>query len=182
MVFNCRWAYVKEANPLENLDWPDFPESLELKAEAQRYVRAFMTAVQPIIPQMEDGDEHTLRACSLLLILPLPPGELVRRESVPLSLSNMADPDWIKMVRDLALRMSTLPQGFSVSDQQVSSLLKKLERATGLPPCRGCHHPWRVCIVRSICCADAMLVSVTAEVMLSQWASLCRPPVPMISQ
>ena len=105
-----------------------------------------MTAVQPIIPQMEEGDEHTLRACSLLLIPPPPPGELVRRESIPLSLADMAGPDWIKMVRDLASRMSTLPTGFCVSEQQISSLLKKLERATRMPPCRGCHHPRRVCI------------------------------------
>ena len=55
-----------------------------------------MKAVQKVIPQMQDGDEHTLRACSLLLIPPPPPGEQVRRESVPLSLADMADPDWIK--------------------------------------------------------------------------------------
>ena len=146
MVINCRWAYVKEANPLDNLDWHDFPEPLESKAEARKYVRAFMSAVQPVIPQMEEGDEHTLRACSLLLILPPPPGELVRRESIPLSLADMAGPDWIKMVRDLASKMSTLLTGFCVSEQQVSSLLKKLERATGVPSCRGCHHPRRVCI------------------------------------
>ena len=96
-------------------------------------------------PRWEKEDEHTLRACSLLLIPPPPPGELVRRESIPLSLADMAGPDWIKMVRDLASRMSTLPTGFCVSEQQVSSLLKKLERATGVPACRGCHYPRRVC-------------------------------------
>ena len=147
MIINCRWAYVKEDNPLDNLEWHDFPEPLESKAEARRYVRAFMSAVQPVIPQMEEGDEHTLRACSLLLIPPPPPGELARRESIPLSLADMAGPDWIKMVRDLASKMSTLPTGFCVSEQQVSSLLKKLERATGIPPCQGCYLPRRgVCI------------------------------------
>ena len=146
MVINCTWAYVKEANPQDNFEWHDFPEPLESKTEAKRYVQAFMSTVQPVIPQMEEGDEHTLRACSLLLIPPPPPGELVRRESIPLSLADMAGPDWIKMVRDLASRMSTLPTGFCVSEQQVSSLLKKLERATGVPPCRGCHYPRSVCI------------------------------------
>ena len=146
MTINCRWVYVKEANPLDSLDWQDFPEPLESKAEAKKYVRAFMSAVQPVIPQMEEGDEHTLRACSLLLIPPPPPGELARRMSILLSLADMAGPDWIKMVRDLASRMSTLPTGFCVSEQQVSSLLKKLERATGIPPCRGCYHPRRVCV------------------------------------
>ena len=146
MTVNCRWAYIKEANPLDHLEWQDFPEPLESKAEARRYVRAFMSAVQPVIPQMEEGDEHTLRACSLLLIPPPPPGEMARRMSIPLSLADLAGPDWIKMIRDLASRMSTLPAGFSVSEQQVASLLKKLERATGMPPCRGCYHPRRVCI------------------------------------
>ena len=146
MTVNCRWAYVKEANPLEHLEWQDFPEPLESKAEAKKYVRAFMSAVQPVIPQMEEGDEHTLRACSLLLIPPPPPGEMARRMSIPLSLADLAGPDWIKMIRDLASRMSTLPAGFCVSEQQVTSLLKKLERATGMPPCLGCYHPRRVCV------------------------------------
>ena len=105
-----------------------------------------MNTVQWVIPQMQDGDEDTLRACSILLIPPLPPGELVRRESIPLSLADMADLDWVKMVRDLASRMTTLPHGFCISDQQVASLLTKLERATGIPSCRDCCHPQKVCM------------------------------------
>ena len=127
----------------------DFPEPLEQKSEARRYTRAFTNAVQPVVIDMSEGDEHVLRACSLLLIPPPPPGVKYRVKSVPMSLTEMAAPDWGKMVQDLASHMEALPLGFSVTEEQMASLLAKLEWATGHPSCRTCKHPQRRCLCAS---------------------------------
>ena len=105
-----------------------------------------MSSVQPVITQITDGEEHTLQACSLLLIPPPPPGARVQIRSIPMNLINLAAPDWAKVVQDLASHMMTLPIGFSVSDATVASLLKHLERATGQPACKDCHYPKKRCL------------------------------------
>ena len=124
---NCRWAYVKEANPDEDLEFPDFPESLEMKAEARKYTGAFASAVQPVIINMNDVDEHVLRGMFSPLDTPPPPGTKYRVKSMPMSLAEIATPEWTKLVQDLASRMEALPRGFSITEQQMSSLLAKLE-------------------------------------------------------
>ena len=90
-----------------------------------------------------------LRACSLLLIPPPPPGVKYRVKSIPMSLAEIAAPDWTKLVQDLASHMEALPMGFCVTEQQMSSLLAKLERATGHPSCSTCQYPRRRCLCAS---------------------------------
>ena len=90
-----------------------------------------------------------LCACSLLLIPPPPPGVKYRVKSIPMSLAEIAAPEWIKMVQDLASHMEALPTGFSVTEQQMSSLLAKLEQATGHPSCSTCQYPRRRCLCAS---------------------------------
>ena len=60
-----------------------------------------------------------------------------------------AAPEWIKMVQDLASQMEALPLGFSVTERQMSSLLAKLEQATGHPSCDTCRYPRRRCVCAS---------------------------------
>ena len=98
-----------------------------MKAEARKYVRAFTSTVQPVIFNMSDGDKHVLCACSLLLISPPPPGTKYRAKGMPISLAEIATLEWINLVQDLASQMEVLPMGFSVTEQQMSSLLAKLE-------------------------------------------------------
>ena len=136
-------------NSEENLEYTDFPEPLELKTEARRYIRAFTSAVQPVIVDINDGDEHILWACSLLLIPPPPPGVKHWVKSMPMSLAEIATLEWIKMVQDLASHMEALPTGFCVTEQQMASLLAKLERATGHPSCSTCRYPRRRCLCAS---------------------------------
>ena len=76
-----------------------FSGALEMKTEARKYVTAFTNAVQPVIMQMSDGEEHVPRACSLLLILPPPPGAKFWIKSVPMSLAEIAMSEWIKWYR-----------------------------------------------------------------------------------
>ena len=98
---------------------------------------------------MSDGDEHVLRACSLLLIPPPPPGTKYHIKSMPMALAEKAIPEWTKLVQDLASQMEALPMGFSITEQQMSSLLAKLERATGHPSCDTCRYPRRRCVCAS---------------------------------
>ena len=98
---------------------------------------------------MGDGDEHILRACSLLLIPPPPPGVKHRVKSIPMSLAEIAMSEWTKTVQDLASQMVVLPHGFSVTEQQMSSLLAKLERATGHPSCDIYRYPRGRCVCAS---------------------------------
>ena len=89
------------------------------------------------------------QACSLLLIPPPPPGAKFRVKSTPMSLAEIATPDWTKMVQDLASHMLALPRGFSMTEQQMTSLLAKLEQATGHPSCDTCHYPRGRCVCAS---------------------------------
>ena len=98
---------------------------------------------------MNDGDEHILWACSLLLIPPPPSGAKYRVKSTPMSLAEIPTPEWTKIVQDLASQMVALPSGFSVTEQQMTSLLARLEWATGQPPCNTCHHLKRRCLCAS---------------------------------
>ena len=57
------------------MNWEkDFPSALEDQAEAKKYVSAFHSALNPMLRELVDGDEHIMRAYSLLAILPPPPG------------------------------------------------------------------------------------------------------------
>ena len=98
---------------------------------------------------MNDGDEHILQACSLLLIPLPPPGAKYRVKSTPMSLAEIPTLEWIKIVQDLASQMVALPLGFSITEQQMISLLAKLEQATGHPWCDTCCYPRRRCLCAS---------------------------------
>ena len=46
----------------------DFSSALEDQAEAKKYVSAFHSALNPMLRELVDRDEHIMRACSLLAI------------------------------------------------------------------------------------------------------------------
>ena len=129
------------------MNWgKDFPSTLEDHAEAKKYVSAFYYALNPVLKELSDGDEHIMRACSLLAILPTPPGTPVRQLEIPMDLMTMRLPNWVDSVRDLATGMVMLPPTFLVSGKVVqSSVLPKLERVAGVKSCRFCLHPHTVC-------------------------------------
>ena len=96
--------------------------------------------------ELSDGDEHIMRACSLLAILPPPPRTPVRQLEIPRDLTTIRLPNWVNSVRDLATGMVMLPPTFLVSGKVVqSSVLPKLERVAGVKSCRFCLHPHTVC-------------------------------------
>ena len=124
----------------------DFPSALEDQEEVKKYISAFHSALNPVLRELVDGDEHIMRACSLLAILPLPPGTSLRHLEIPMDLTAMRLPDWVNKIRDLATGMVMLPPTFVVTGMVIqSSVLPKLKRVSGVKACRFCLHPHTVC-------------------------------------
>ena len=87
-----------------------------------------------------------MRVCSLLVILPPPPGTPTRYLEIPMDLNTMRLPNWVNNVQDLATRMVMLPPTFLLTGKVIqSSVLPKLERVAGVKSCRFCLHPHMVC-------------------------------------
>ena len=102
--------------------------------------------LNPVLRELVDGDEHIMRACSLLAIPPPPPGTSLRHLEIPMDLTAMRLPDWVNKIRDLATGIVMLPPTFMVTGMVIqSSVLPKLERVSGVKACRFCLHPHTVC-------------------------------------
>ena len=124
----------------------DFPSALEDPAEANNYVSAFLYALSPLLKEVSDGDEHVMRACSLLAIPPPSPGTLSRHLEIPMDLNTMRLPDWVNNVWDLATGLVMLLPTFLVMGKVIqSSILPKFERVAGVKSYRFCLHPHTVC-------------------------------------
>ena len=78
----------------------DFPSALEDSMEAKKYASAFHSALSPMIEELVEGDEHIMRACSLLAIPPPPPGTSLRHVEIPMDLTAMSLPEWIDKIQD----------------------------------------------------------------------------------
>ena len=106
----------------------DFPSALEDQVEAKKYVSTFHSALNPVLRELVDGDEHIMRACSLLAIPPPPPGTSLRHLEIPMALTAMRLPDWVNKIQDLATGMVMLPPTFVVTGMVIqSSVLPKVE-------------------------------------------------------
>ena len=124
----------------------DFPSALEDCGEVRKYASTFHSALNPVIKELVEGDEHIMRACSLLVIPPPPPGVSPRHVEIPMDLTAMRLSEWINKIQDLATGMVMLPPTFMVSGKVVqSSVLPKLKRVSGVTACKFCHHPHTVC-------------------------------------
>ena len=136
---------LHENNSYGKTNWDkDIPSALEDQAEMKKYISTFHSALNPMLRELVDGDEHIMmRACSLLAIPPPPPGTLFTHVEIPMDFTAMRLPDWIQ---DLATGMVLLPPTFMVTEMVIqSSLLPKLERVSGVKACRFCLHPHQVC-------------------------------------
>ena len=124
----------------------DFPSTLEDQVEAKKYVSAFYYALNPLLKELSDRNEHIMRVCSLLVIPPPLPGTPLRHLEIPIDLTAMRLPNWVNYVPDLATGLVMLPPTFLVTGKVIqSSILPKLERVAGVKSCRFCLHPHTVC-------------------------------------
>ena len=174
------------------MNWgKDFPSTLEDQGEVKKYVSAFYFALNPLLKELSDRDEHIMRACSLLAILPPLPRTPLRHLEIPMDLATMRLPDWVNYVWDLATGMVMLPPTFLVTGKVIqSSVLPKLERVAGVKSCRFCLHPDTVCGCSQISAWShtstrqtlAMVTTARSHESTSVSASITRPPPGLLPQ
>ena len=124
--------------------WVSFLRALEGRAGARKYVSAYWAPIQE--PRLNPQWEHALRACSLLAIPPLPPGQ----EALPgIGLDDLSQVNlsaWAETVQDVAAGMLALPSDMhSTLFLGVLSLLTHLESAARVPFCHLCYLPGASC-------------------------------------
>ena len=169
----------------------DFPSALEDQAEAKKYISTFHSALSPMLRELVDGDEHIMRACSLLAIPPPPPGTSLRHLEILMDLTAMRLPDWVNKMRDLATGMVMLPPTFVVTGMVIqSSVLPKLKRVSGVKACRFCLHPHTVCGCSQVASwshtstrqTPAMATTARSHDTTSMSASIACPPPCLLPQ
>ena len=87
--------------------WESFPRALERRTGARRYVGAFRAPFQDL--RLTPPQEHALRVCSLLAILPPPPGQEALPGGVPEDLSQDNLSTWADTVQDVGGRDDSPP-------------------------------------------------------------------------
>ena len=121
-----------------------FPRSLEGRSGAKSYVAAYWAPFQE--PRLNSQQEHALRACSLLAIPPLPPGQEALPGGVSDDLSQVNLSTWAETVQDVAAGMlALLPEMHSTLFPGVLDLLVHLESASQVPFCHHCYLPGASC-------------------------------------
>ena len=84
---------------------------------------------------------YALRACSLLVIPPLPPGKAAPQGGFPADLMEINLSDWASLVQDVAAGLQALPPGLSnCLDPKVVTLLQQLEVVTQVRFCCLCYY------------------------------------------
>ena len=125
--------------------WESFPHVLESMEGARRYISAFRAPLKEL-STLSPAQIHTLRACSLLVIPPLPE-RVPPQGGFPTDLSELNLSSWAALVQDVAAGLQALPPnlGRDMSLPAVS-LLQLLETSMGLGFCRYCYHVGSKCI------------------------------------
>ena len=84
---------------------------------------------------------YALRACSLLVILPPPPGRAAPQGGFPTDLVEINLSDWASLVQDVAAGLQALlPRLSNCLDPEVMTLLQRLEAVTQVRLCHLCYY------------------------------------------
>ena len=112
---------------------------------ARRYISAFRAPLKELCT-LSLVQIHTLRACSLLVIPPLP-DRVPPPGGFPTDLSELNLSSWATLVQDVAAGLQVLPPnlGCDMSLPAVA-LLQLLETLTGVGFCHYCYHLGSRCI------------------------------------
>ena len=164
----CRFEYVKMMYGDASL-WESFPRALERRTGARRYVGAFRAPFQEL--RLAPSQEHALRVCSLLVILPLPPDHKALPGGVPEDLSEDNLSTWVDTVQDVAAGMIVPQPGLDqIIFPQLVELLTLLEPVTWVAFCRQCYLPGSACR----CLASSSTAS-TASTTGPLWSEIADP-------
>ena len=105
--------------------WTNFPTPLEDCVEVKKCISTFHSTLNSLLKELVAGDEHILRACSLLAIPPPPPEARTRTLEIPMDPTTLNIANWVNKIQDFATGMVTLPQTFQVIS--VEAMRKKSE-------------------------------------------------------
>ena len=119
-----------------------FLHALETLEGARRYISAFQAPLQELSP----AQIHTLRACSVLVILP-PEERVPPPGGFPMDLLDLNLSGWAALVQDVASSLLVLPPNLG-SDMSLPAvaLLQLLEKTTGWGYCCYCCHLGSRCL------------------------------------
>ena len=149
--------------------WESFPRVLERQAGARRYVGAFRAPFQDL--RLTPPQEHALRACSILAIRPLPPGQEALPGGVPEDLSQDNLSTWVERVQDVAAGMiAPRPETSLTIFLQVVEVLTILESMSRVTFCRQCYLPGSACR-----CLGGSFTASTASTAGQSWSDIADP-------
>ena len=117
--------------------WESFPQAIQTREGAGRYINAFWAPFQEL-PPLSHQEVYVLQACSLFVIPP-PTGRVAPQGGFPTDLTGINLSDWTALVQDVAAGLQALPPRLSnCLDSEVVTLLQLLEVATGVGFCHRC--------------------------------------------
>ena len=149
--------------------WESFPRALERRAGTRRYVGAFRAPFQGL--RLTPPQEHALRACSILSILPPPPGQEALPGGVPENLSQDNLSTWAETVQDVAAGMiAPRPEMSLTIFPQVVDVLTTLESVSRVTFCRQCYLPGSACR-----CIGGSFTASTASTAGQSWSDIADP-------
>ena len=164
----CRFEYIKMMHGDASL-WESFPQALERRTGARRYVGAFRAPFQDL--RLAPSQEHALRVCSLLAIPPPPHDPRALPGGVPENLSEDNLSTWADTVQDVATGMIVLQPG---TDQiifpHLVELLTLLESVSRVAFCRQCYLPGSACR-----CLETSSTASTASTTGLSWSEIADP-------
>ena len=149
--------------------WESFPQALERRTGARRYVGAFRAPFQDL--RLAPSQEHALRVCSLLAIPPPPRDPKALPGGVPEDLSEDNLSTWADTVQDVATGMIVLQPG---TDQiifpHLVELLTLLESVSRVAFCRQCYLPGS-----AYRCLETSSTASTASTTGPSWSEIADP-------
>ena len=149
--------------------WESFPQALERRTGAKRYVGTFRAPFQDL--RLAPSQEHALRVCSLLAIPPPPPDQKALPGGVPEDLSEDNLSTWADTVQDVAVGMIVPQPG---TDQiifpHLVELLTLLESVSWVAFCRQCYLPGSACR-----CLESSSTASTASTTGPLWSDIADP-------
>ena len=164
----CRFEYIKMMHGDASL-WESFPQALERRTGARRYVGTFRAPFQDL--RLAPSQEHALRVCSLLAIPPPPRDPKALPGGVPENLSEDNLSTWADTVQDVATGMIVLQPG---TDQiifpHLVELLTLLESVSRVAFCRQCYLQGSACR-----CLETSSTASTASTTGPSWSKIADP-------
>ena len=117
--------------------WRDFPHTLAKTGGARRYVTLFEAPVQASV--LTDHESNALRAGSLMVIPPPPPGSQPLARSFTIDLPDMNLLQWASQVQEVTSYMRWPPEAaVSCPQADMVGVLDRLEGLTRVRYCRRC--------------------------------------------